>query len=167
MSILAEYFMRAWPEFKVHANYQLKDSEPVKSVKDLLAVKDGIVCLDEFWVTMDSRAWKDNVFLSTWINQTRKKNLLVLYTTQAFGQIDLRVRNATDLLIFCEKIVAPQPFFRYSFISGGAKTILKSFKIPVDRASNFYDVYDSFQVIFSLQRQSYGQDRFRPYQRSY
>lgn len=154
MTMLAGFFrLHNALSLPVYANYSLKDSLIVDSVKELLRIENGVVCLDEFWVSLDSRAWKNNVFLTWWINQTRKKNLLVLYTTQHFGQIDLRVRRATDMLIYCEKIKsleAKQKVFRYSFIDSFSGRILKSFKIPSDKASNFFSLYNSFEIVRPL-----------------
>lgn len=150
MTILANYLVEKLPQIPFFANYEVQKAKAIRGVKHLLTIEDGLICLDEFWVSMDSRAWKNNVFLTRWINQTRKKNLLCMYTTQSFGQIDVRVRNATDLLIFCERFKGAQPFFRYSFISGNNRTILKSFTIPEAKARHFYSYYDSFQLIRPL-----------------
>lgn len=84
----------------LYANYELKNAKKIGGIKELLGIEDGVVCLDEFWITMDSRNWKDNRqrFLTQWVNQTRKKNLLIFYTTQAMSQIELRIRNGTDII---------------------------------------------------------------------
>lgn len=157
MTMLASALKHEVPDIKLFSNYNLNRAEIINSTDELIKITDGVVALDEFWVSMDSRVWKDNVFLTRWINQTRKKNLLVLYTTQAFGQIDIRVRNATDLLIFCERFSkAKTPFFRYSFIDNFGKTILKSFKILESQAENFYDFYDSFEIVRALTKKQYG-----------
>ena len=147
MSMFGQYFKIQ--DLPVYSNYELKDTLPVQSTKELGSIENGVICLDEFWLSADSRLWKDNVFMSRWIMMTRKKNLLVFYTTQNFGQIDIRIRSATDLLIFCEHLLKKK-LFRFSFLSANTKTILKSFKIPEDKAQNFYNFYDSFKCISPL-----------------
>lgn len=161
MSILCQWFKDRL-NVPIYANYPLKNSIPIKSVKDLWAIQSGVVALDEFWIDMESRQSEYNINLSRWINQTRKKNLLVLYTTQAMSQIDKRVRNANHLLIFCEYFNRKEPFFRYSFITGMSGTILKSFAIKQSSAREFFDIYDTFAVVFPLYAQSNPTKRFRP-----
>lgn len=148
MSILSNW-LSLQTGCELYANYELKDSRPVKSLKDLWSIERGVVTLDEFWVSMDSRQSEYNVNLSRWVNQTRKKNLLVLYTTQAMSQVDKRVRNANHLLIFCEHFSKSRPsYFRYTFITGDTGRILKSFKITDSSASNFFYFYDTFALVF-------------------
>jgi len=138
MSILGYLFQPF--DIPVYSNYDLERSLPVRDIDSLLKINNGIICLDEFWITMDARSWKDNIFLTRWINQTRKKNLLVFYTIQSFRQIDIRVRHGTDLLIFCEKL-SNVPYFRYTFIDGDSSRILKSFKLDYSKSKEFYNIY--------------------------
>lgn len=161
MSIMCQ-----WLNFKlrvpIYANYPLKNSIPIKTLDELTNVERGVVALDEFWVSMDSRQSEYNVLLSRWVNQTRKKNILVLYTTQAMSQVDKRVRNANHLLVFCEKFEKVDvPFYRYTFLSGSSGTILKSFKIPVAKAKNFYNFYDTFAVVFPLYAKSTKSNQYQ------
>ena len=150
MTILSQFF--ALQGLTVYSNYTLKGSEPLKKANDILKITDGIVALDEFWITMDSRAWKNNVFLTHWINQTRKKNLIVMYTTQTFRQIDIRVRNATDYLIFCRKVssVVSPPYHKLSIVCNATQTLVKTLKISKENAAIFFNFYDSFEVLKPL-----------------
>lgn len=141
-----KYFKKKVP---IYSNYNLLNSIEVNNKKDLLNIENGVICLDELWVSADSRLWKDNVFLTHWIMQTRKKNLIVFYTTQHFGQIDKRIRNATDKLIFCEHM-KKKKIFRYTILSGTTNNIIRSFKMTEKNAERFYNVYNSFQVIKPL-----------------
>jgi hypothetical protein len=156
MSILATALCQN-KTLPLYSNYELRDALDTSSVRDILEIENGLIALDELWVSLDSRSWKDNVFLTRWINQTRKKNLLVFYTTQHFGQIDIRVRRATDSLIFCEHFKPSarirRPFFRYTFLSNAlVPTILKSYNLLEERAADFYNIYDSFQLIRPLKQ---------------
>lgn len=152
MSILSEAFFRQG--LPIFATYSLENAERLDSVKKLLAVENGVLSLDEFWITLDSRDFGNskNISLTHWVNMTRKKNLLVMFTTQTFGQIDLRVRNAVDLIFSCEKIKLKDKsyMFRYTLVRGSDKIILKSFKIPEFKARNFFKFYDSFEIISPL-----------------
>jgi len=154
MTIMSELIKSRFPAVPVYSNYHLKNqNEDVKDTKQLISISNGVISLDEFWITMDSRVWDDNVFLTHWINQTRKKNLLVFYTTQNFKQIDIRVRHATDLLIFCEKFknrLKTGFWFRFSFISNPSGRIMKTLKLTEAKARLFYDFYNSFEVVEPL-----------------
>jgi type IV secretory pathway VirB4 component len=136
----------------VYANYDLQDSIPVNSQSNLIKIANGAICLDEFWLTLDSRNWKNNVFLTRWINQTRKKNLIVFYTTQSFGQIDIRVRNATDYVIYCEN-KRKKGYHKYTFINWGIGKVERAFKLLHSKARLFFDVYDTYKVIYPLKNE--------------
>jgi len=67
-------------------------------ISELLAFRKAVIIWDEMWQDMDSRsAMKDqNQRLSNTTNQIRKQDVVLIYTLQEFGQIDLRVRNNTN-----------------------------------------------------------------------
>jgi len=81
----------------LYANYGLKGAGRINKLSELWDINNAVVCLDEIWLTMDARLWKDNVALTRFINQTRKKKLTLFFTTQHIKQVELRVRNATDV----------------------------------------------------------------------
>lgn len=87
------------------ATYTLNDVQytKVRTIEELLAMQTGVVLLDEFWLNMDSRSFSQNVQLSQWVMQARKKSLLCFYTSQTMRQVDLRVRNITDWWIHVEE----------------------------------------------------------------
>ena len=128
----------------IFANYTLKKVPYtyINKLSDLWKVNNGIICLDEIWLTMDSRLWKDNVALTRFINQTRKKKITLFYTTQHIKQVELRVRNATDVLIYCEKKENGHWlwFIDYQYGQIGKKFFL-------DNPQKFYDFYDTFEVL--------------------
>lgn len=146
MSILASYTARAM-QAEMHANYHLKKAELITSTKDIWEMENGVFCFDEMWLTLDARLWKDNVFLTRWINQTRKKKLIVFYTTQHIRQIEMRARNATDILIYCEK--TPQGHW-LQFIDWQYRQMGRRYLIPHDVASKFYSLYDTYEVLQPL-----------------
>lgn len=136
----------------LYANYGIKcprhgDScvKRINKLSDLWALDSAIVCLDELWLTMDARLWKDNVALTRFINQTRKKKLTLFFTTQHIKQVELRVRNGTDILIFAEK--KPEGhwlwFIDYQYGEIGKKMLLAD-------ASKFYHLYDTYEVLQPL-----------------
>lgn len=144
MSILAEYLSKATGA-PLHANYGLQGAALIESLNEVNDITGGILCLDELWLSMDSRAWKDNIRVSHWVNQTRKKKVIVFYTTQHIRQMELRVRNATDILIVAER--KPEGHW-LTFIDYQYRQIGKRFLIqdPV----RFYPLYDTYEVLKPL-----------------
>lgn len=63
------------------------------------------IALDEIHVLLDSRgsASKINKLMSYFILQTGKEAINLYYTTQDFGQVELRLRRRTDFAIRVEK----------------------------------------------------------------
>lgn len=141
MSVLGTYIHKK-TGVPLHANYSLQDSSPITSLKQLWTITEGIICFDEMWLTMDSRLWSNNVALTRWINQTRKKKLLVLYTTQHINQIELRARKATDVLIYCMRSgndITLQ-FIDYQYSQMGRR-------YQLNRPDRFYGLYDTYEVL--------------------
>lgn len=141
MTIIATYLARQLGA-PLFSNYSLINSGPIRNLKDLWQIENGIICLDEVWLTMDSRLWKDNVNLTRWVNQTRKKKVVVFYTTQHIRQVELRMRQATDILIYCEKKPAGHWL---NFVDYQYNNLMRRFLIADPRP--FYSLYNTFEVV--------------------
>lgn len=91
----------------VYTNYETSFGQKVTKWDELIKIDNGIVCLDEVHaIGFDSRTSAKSFSQAKrthFILQTRKKNMLVLYTSQHIRQVDLRLRNITDYLILCSK----------------------------------------------------------------
>lgn len=155
MSVLASYLSRATGA-PLWANYSLKGAKPLTSLDQINDTTCGIECIDEAWLSMDSRMWEDNVRISHWVNQTRKKKVIVFYTTQHIRQMEMRMRNATDILIVCEK---KGRAIWLTFIDYQYKQIGKKFCI--NKPERFYGhldeeskvltgLYDTYEVLKPL-----------------
>lgn len=144
MSVLATYLAKKTGA-PLFANYHLRGAEYFNNVGRLWEMDTAIVCLDELWLTMDSRLWKDNVALTRFINQTRKKKLVIMYTTQHINQIELRVRRGTDILVFCQKVIGGHwlNFLDYQYMQLGRRFLLPA-------PEKFYHIYDTFEVLEPL-----------------
>lgn len=130
---------------KLGGNYPIKveNFTMIKSREDLLKYENGVLCLDEFWQDMDSRQSVQNVFMSRWILQSRKKNLIVCYTLQETGQIDKRLRDVTDWVIHCEK--NSDGSIKLSFVDFRRMRVTRRFLIK--DPSPFYGYYDRYGVV--------------------
>jgi len=140
MTIMGVY-MHKMTGAPLYANYSLfgVDYKRISSLKELWAIDGGIVLLDELWLSMDARLWKDNVSVTRFINQTRKKRITLFFTTQHIKQIELRTRNATDVLVFCEK-GNTVTFIDYQYMDIGRKFVFPHPEL-------FNDYYDTFETL--------------------
>lgn len=91
----------------VWANYALVCATVLRSWDELVQLESGVVVLDEAHVEIDSRAFANNIQATSFLLQTRKLGLDLVYTTQGFDQVDKRLRTITDLLGMCERVQWP------------------------------------------------------------
>jgi len=143
MSILMLYMQHAFGA-RLSANYDLKGASLVRKTSELWALEGGIFGYDELWLDLDARESKKNVFLTRLINQSRKKKLAIFYTTQHIRQVDVRVRNATDILIVCKKTSEGHWF---QIIDWQYRELRRKYFISFKEAAQFYNVYDTYQVL--------------------
>ena len=63
-------------------------------------LKDCVLLIDELQVLFDSRKSmkKENVNFSNFLQQIRKRNIILLCTTQFAGTVDLRLRQHVDII---------------------------------------------------------------------
>ena len=146
MSMLATY-MAQRSNAPLWANYGLLNANRIKNREQLWKMENGIFCFDELWLTLDARNWENNVLLTHWVNQTRKKKLLVFYTTQHIRQVELRVRNGTDILIYCEKKDNGQ--IKLTFIDWQYREIGRQVSLNnnYDIMRKFYGLYDTYEIV--------------------
>lgn len=94
--------------YKIMTNYEVSFRDDVITPDKMGAFfdrvnkvnDDTLMIIDEFHIFTDSRlsSSRHNILMSYFITQTRKQNIQLIYTTQQFGQVDVRVRDNTDLL---------------------------------------------------------------------
>jgi len=138
-SILASYTSRVLKS-PVYSDYPLKGAKRIITKDQLMNISSGIVVLDEFHQNIDSRDYKNNIFMSNWITKLRKKDLITFYTTQDFGQVDKRVRQNTQHLILCQK--SPNGDIWLTFVDMYTGKFTRRFLI--DQPERFFSLYDSY-----------------------
>lgn len=153
MSVLGSLLARAG-DLDLYSNYGLKDSTRIWTTKELLNTKNGVLCFDEVHMSIDSRFWKDNVELTHFMLQTRKLGLIVLMTTQQFGQVDLRVRGITDYIVICRKTYQG---FWLQFVDWQERKICHRRLIPKETAKKFFHLYNTNELVNSI---SAGKKRY-------
>jgi hypothetical protein len=113
------------------------------TMKLLMNSAGTVFILDEFWRQMDSRLWKYNTGLTQWWQLQGHSDIILIYTTQKGGQMDIRVRETDDLIIYCEKRKLMNDFqFKYTFIDGYSSEIIKIVKTTASKMKEFYKYYD-------------------------
>ncbi len=97
----------AWKNYmkgmKLFSNYKLKGMPHlrIRDTEDIINMREGFAALDELWTWVDARqsGKKKNKFITLVLAKSRKRGLDIAYTTQRFYNIDIRVRQVTDLIV--------------------------------------------------------------------
>lgn len=77
----------------------IKDEEILKLDKNH-PIQDAVICIDEAQIFFDSRRSmkNQNIKFSNFVQQIRKRNIIMLVTTQYTNTIDLRIRQHVDVI---------------------------------------------------------------------
>lgn len=65
-------------------------------------IENAVLAIDEIQIFFDSRrsSRKENITFSNFIQQIRKRNIILLCTTQYFNTVDLRLRQHLDIMAY-------------------------------------------------------------------
>lgn len=150
----------------IYANYGLKFPYKPLKMEDIsncdFDYSNALLIFDEIHLFMDSRtsASKKNRIISYFITQSRKRNIVLIYTTQQSHQIDKRLRSNTDYFISCENL-SPKNSKEDVFIKWTLNDMDQHRKTFVFKADPFFNLYDTHQMIdFSIENKK---DLFLPY----
>jgi len=155
---------------RLKARHQINalNAELVTKVSQVWDTDNAIFLWDELWIDMDSRDYQNNIDLTQFINQSRKKNAFVGYTAQHNSQVEKRVRKATDYLIHCEKIVKKEKdgtkntSHKLIIVDPFNGKILR--QIIIRRPETFYKLYNTYEVIQPLKndmKKEYQEPRWK------
>lgn len=152
MTIMAhKYYSDKRIKASVYANYGLNFPFKPLHMKDIADAEfdfsNAVLALDELHLFMDSRqsGTKKNRIISYFITQSRKRNIIFIYTTQQSHQIDKRLRSNTDYFINCENLTGGRTsnvFIRYTINDMKGHSQRYIFK-----ADPFFHLYDTHQMI--------------------
>jgi hypothetical protein len=130
----------------------------LRSWDDVFSQVDSVVAFDEAHHYVDSRAFKDTPpeFLQ-WVQQSRKMGLTLLFASQSFEFLDVRVRRLADIL-WQARVVPGQNGVPREFYYYGLDPWSKGFSDEVlrDRAdyvmrlpfrSEVAALYDTLEII--------------------
>jgi len=89
--------------YNINSNFHLKtiDYNPIETLEDVDNVRDGVLLLDEMqlWVHARSGMSKLNQDLLRIIMMSRKRGLILFYTSQLYRTVDVLLREVTDYII--------------------------------------------------------------------
>ncbi len=132
---------------KYHNKINLLDSAFFKNYKDFKLYNCALF-LDEIYVYIDSRtsSSKRNRLWSYFINQTRKRDVDLYFTTQFFRQVELRLRENTEYFIFPQIIKQANSILIYNKIYSYGDSLKR---IGNERfiGNDYFNVYDTDEII--------------------
>lgn len=112
------------------------------------SLKNATVLLDEGQVGADSREIfkPSNKAMGTLATQLRKLNVNLFITTQIFGQIDKRLRDQTDYVIYIQALDRNNPeWFKFIVQDWFTKEWIKDWQYFYGKP--YFSLYDTYQVI--------------------
>jgi hypothetical protein len=93
--------------YKILRNFECSygkyiDNEQILNLDKNSNIKDCVLMIDEMQIFFDSRQSmrKSSIHFSNFIQQIRKRNIIVLCTTQYSNTIDLRLRQHLDIIAY-------------------------------------------------------------------
>ena len=97
------YYTLGW---KIYSNTELEFPHEYMTNDDMLAINEdspinnAVLVIDEIQTMVDSRRsmGSKNVDFSYFVQQIRKRNMIIVCTTQFSGTVDLRLRQHVDVL---------------------------------------------------------------------
>lgn len=138
----------------VYANYPLHCASRLRSWSEVFDLSDGVAVLDELHVEIDSRSFSRNIEFTSFLLQTRKVGLDVLYTSQNINQVDMRLRNITDMLAICERIGLPGSAQASRIQLFDMSTMSRKSAFVLRHTPELYALYDTRARVFPLERSS-------------
>lgn len=143
----------------IHLNlpYERFNKKKLKElIRDKEKLKNIILLIDELHTIIDSRSSmsKDSKALSYFINQTRKRNVTLIGTTQSWRLVDVRFRNRVHQLIYCRNLT-PGAKKDVKIMCEAAEVndddFIAGVKKPsppmVFRADPFFSLYDTNEIV--------------------
>jgi len=135
--------------YKLFTNFGIRVKHEKLDAKRLAAMgtdlRNCAIGVDEIHVLLDSRnSMKErNRILTYFILQTRKRNVVLFYTTQDEGQVDIRLRRNTDYWVYCRRL-GKTPYFSYKIYDGLTGDFLGQFILD---GRKYYGEYDTEETI--------------------
>lgn len=146
--------------FKIYANIELQFSEFLENEQIIniqkTDIENAVLIIDEIQLLLDSRrsARKGNLDFSYFIQQIRKRNIIILCTTQFSGTVDLRLRQHVDIVArpkfdkefnVCEVTYIDMTALNDNMFMSDTEFIIPSISIVYD-AEPVFPLYDTYRI---------------------
>lgn len=144
--------------YKIYANFQLAfgeyiSGEEVLKLDKQSKLKNCVLVLDEVQTFFDSRNFKksENKDFSYFIQQIRKRNIIILCTAQYVNTIDLRLRQHVQILVApsfdIQFQICSVMYFDVTIMEDvGHIQELTPYKIYYD-ATQIYPLFDTYEML--------------------
>lgn len=139
-------YLRATLGMGISANYDFIYAERLESIPQLFAQRERILVIDEVHASvLDARSFKErkSVSVTHWIDLIRKDGCALVYTAQSMRRADVRLRDITTHVGFCEyhpeRDAIKLQFFK---MSPGGVTAFHLGYVTIT-ASKFFGIYNT------------------------
>ena len=149
---------------KVYSNYGLRGVpfeklDMSKLVKNELDLQNASIGIDELTLYCDSRSSMGNKLLTYFVLQTRKRNVCLYATTQNISMIDRRVREHTQIFIYCKDIgQTGYRLFQVLDYRYGKYPTKQTFKMHI---RPWFKYYDTDEVLSPVSKEDKNANRSR------
>lgn len=144
--------------FKVYGNLTLKfgnyiSSQEVVDLNRRSDLKDCVLVIDEIELFFDSRNFskQENKTFSHFLQQIRKRNIVILCTAQYVNLIDLRIRQQLDLIVYPNYDKKTQLCRAYYFDLTKIEDAFSSFSLSptyvVYNGNKIFGLYDTYEML--------------------
>ncbi len=146
--------------FNIYSNYhlafphtKLTKKKFDELIEDKEQLQDCVLLLDELHIWLDSRSSgkTKNKAITYFILQTRKRNVRLLFSTQHFHQVDKRLRDTTDVLVYCDNLSN-----KSSIVKAGRVILQQEYfyqyepkkrKKTVFHANPYFGLFDTTEIV--------------------
>lgn len=153
-SLGLDFYACGW---KIYSNFRCSFAEVVsndfiRNIDKHTDLHDCVLLIDELQILFDSRLWKNSTSIdfSHFIQQIRKRNVVILGSTQYTDTVEKRIRQHVDLLI-CPKFYDEFGVSSYVVIDlTSLEDLDSSDPLSVEffyYAESLFDLYDTKEII--------------------
>jgi len=138
-----------YSNFDICIPYKKITNEDIINLVENENIKDCVLLIDEIQTIVDSRRSmkKDNLNFSYFVQQIRKRNIILLCTTQFTRTTDLRLREHTDIVVK-PKIYHEYPVVEAEYFDVTSEEELGYIesKIIVYNPQRIFSLYDTNEI---------------------
>lgn len=141
--------------YTVYSNFKTSYSELVTALNVLdFELEDGVLLLDEVGTLVDSRNNSQaNRLFSYFFNQSGKRGVHIIYTSQSRRLYDLRLDQITHIMYKSSRTPDGFIYKKYKNEDDGLKLTGKIF-LSYEKAEPYYKMYETKEVVYAPEMNS-------------